>query len=62
MLYEIYKYETNLYVFIYHYYYYWKRIQARMQIFEKRGANFRNVTKRAANLKIIPISRPRLGL
>ena len=30
--------------------------------FEKRGANFMNFTKRAANLKKIPISRPKLGL
>ena len=33
-----------------------------MQTFEKRGANFMNFTKRAANLKKIPVSRPKLEL
>ena len=33
-----------------------------MQTFEKRGVIFKNFTKQAANLKKIPISRPKLGL
>ena len=33
-----------------------------MQTFETRGANVMHFSKRAANLKKIPISRPKLGL
>ena len=36
--------------------------QARMQTFEKGGANFRYFMQGGANLKKIPVLRPKLGL